>query len=34
MLQETAEFAKGVESMLRQSLGISADEPVSTYLNF
>ncbi|XP_014277591.1 endoplasmin [Halyomorpha halys] len=28
MLQETAEFAKGVESMLRQSLGISADEPV------
>lgn len=28
MLQETAEFAKGVESMLRQSLGISADEPI------
>lgn len=28
MLQDTAEFAKNVESMLRQSLGISADEPV------
>lgn len=29
MLQETSEFARGVESMLRQSLGISVDEPVS-----